>query len=61
MLFNETKGLLFHGIVACCFQEYSRFGYALAVMDINLDGNKDIAVSAGSLSYKGLLDYNVRT
>lgn len=38
--------------------EYSRFGYALAVMDINLDGNMDIAVSASSLSYKGLLDYN---
>lgn len=28
-------------------------------MDINLDGNMDIAVSASSLSYRGLLDYNV--
>lgn len=38
--------------------EYSRFGYALAAIDINLDGNMDIAVSASSLSYRGLLDYN---
>ena len=40
-------------------QEYSRFGDALAVLDVNLDGNTDIVVAASSLSYKGLLDYNV--
>nr|XP_022318177.1 phosphatidylinositol-glycan-specific phospholipase D-like [Crassostrea virginica] len=38
--------------------EYSRFGDALAVLDVNLDGNMDIVVAASSLSYKGLLDYN---
>ncbi|XP_062593702.1 phosphatidylinositol-glycan-specific phospholipase D-like [Saccostrea cucullata] len=38
--------------------EYSRFGYAVAALDVNLDGNVDVAISASSLSYKGLLDYN---
>ncbi|XP_061168145.1 phosphatidylinositol-glycan-specific phospholipase D-like [Saccostrea echinata] len=38
--------------------EYSRFGYALAALDLNQDGNVDMAISASSSSYKGLLDYN---
>lgn len=56
----KPNWIIFHWTVTCCWQEYSRFGYALAAMDINLDGNMDIAVSASSLSNKGLLDYNVR-
>lgn len=55
----KPNWIIFHGTVTCCWQEYSRFGYALAAIDINLDGNMDIAVSASSLSYRGLLDYNV--
>lgn len=55
----KPNWIIFHWTVTCCWQEYSRFGYALAAIDINLDGNMDIAVSASSLSYRGLLDYNV--
>ncbi|XP_048759090.2 phosphatidylinositol-glycan-specific phospholipase D-like isoform X2 [Ostrea edulis] len=56
----DDKTLGYNRILEGNSGEYSRFGYAVAVLDVNLDGNMDIAVSASSLSYKGLLDYNLQ-
>ena len=37
----------------------SRFGFSVAVLDLNLDGFMDVAVGAPSQSYDDPLTYNV--
>ena len=39
----------------------TRFGFSVAVLDINLDGFMDVAVGAPSSGFLDPLDYTVRT